>query len=143
MAVPVEMPVTIPVNAPTEAIEGSLLFHEPPARLFEKVVELPSHTTGMPVIAPGTGNTVTRVEVVHPSKDVYTIFVLPAVRPVTTPDVMPIPAVPGLLLLQVPPVVASLNVVELPTHTEVIPVIEAGNGFTVIVVVTEQLPVVV
>ena len=42
---------------------------------------------------------------------------------------------PVLTLLHVPPAVASLNVVVLPTHTVAVPVIIAGTGFTVTIFV--------
>jgi len=49
--------------------------------------------------------------------------------------VEPIVAIVVLLLLQVPPTVASASVVVKPGHTVVVPVIAAGNAFTVNVVV--------
>lgn len=57
------------------------------------------------------------------------------VLPVTTPVVDPIEAL-ALLLLHVPPVVASLRAVVLPMHTFVVPVMAAGSALTVTVVVT-------
>ena len=59
----------------------------------------------------------------------------PPVTPVTTPPAV-IVATAGVALLHVPPAVALLNVVVEPAHTLVIPVIAAGNGLTVTVVVT-------
>jgi hypothetical protein len=59
---------------------------------------------------------------------------------VKIPLLKPIVPTVVLLLLQVPPVVASFNVVVVPAQIEVIPVIVAGDGFTVIVALTEQLP---
>ena len=62
------------------------------------------------------------------------MIAVPADTPVTTP-------VPGttvttvvVLLLHVPPP-ASLNVVVDPTHTDAVPEIAEGNGFTVTVLV--------
>jgi len=60
---------------------------------------------------------------------------LPAVTPVTTPPAV-IVATAGVPLLHIPSAVASLKVVVDPTHTLVVPVIAAGKGFTVTVVVT-------
>jgi hypothetical protein len=60
--------------------------------------------------------------------------------PVTTPVDGSIVALPGAPLIQVPPVVASNNVVVNPSHTCGMPVIAAGNGFTV-TVSTEKQPV--
>ena len=48
-----------------------------------------------------------------------------------------------VLLLQVPPPVILLNDVHCPAHKDVLPVIVAGNGFTVNVIDVEQLPIVV
>ena len=59
------------------------------------------------------------------------MVMLPAATPVTTP-VPEIVALEGLLLLHVPPEVASASVVVKPSHTLAVPVIAAGNGLTVI-----------
>ena len=62
---------------------------------------------------------------------------VPAVTPVTTPPAVMV-ATAGVALLHVPPAVALLSVVVEPTHTLVTPVITAGSGLTVTVVVTAQ-----
>jgi len=62
----------------------------------------------------------------------------PEVTPVTVPDVAPIVATPVLLLVHVPPEVASVNVVVRPTHTFVVPPIAAGFGLTVKLVTAIQ-----
>ena len=54
--------------------------------------------------------------------------------PVSKPVDEPIEAL-VLLLLQVPPGVASDRVDELPGHTVSVPVMVAGNGFTITVAV--------
>ena len=54
------------------------------------------------------------------------MITVPAVTPVTMPELLPTVAIPVLLLLQEPPVVLSLKVVVAPTHTVVVPVIAAG-----------------
>lgn len=63
--------------------------------------------------------------------------------PPATPDMTPVAAsavaIPVLLLLHVPPAVASLNVVLWPAHTAGVPV-TAATGFTDTVVVTEHPP---
>ena len=59
--------------------------------------------------------------------------------PVTMPDAEPTVATPPVML-HVPPGVASLRVVVVPTHAEVVPVIDAGRGLTV-TYVTELHPV--
>ena len=58
--------------------------------------------------------------------------------PVTMP-LVPTDAVAGLLLLQVPPAVASLSDVVSPGHTLRFPRIAPGNGLTVTVVVIEHV----
>ena len=55
---------------------------------------------------------------------------VPTATPVTIPVVDPTVAVPVALLLHVP-VLASVNVVVNPTHTDRVPLITPGNGFTV------------
>ena len=65
---------------------------------------------------------------------------VPPVIPVRIPVVVPIVPTAVLLLLQVPPVLASPRVVVLPAHTGVVPVMAPGVGFTVIVVVVLQPP---
>ena len=56
---------------------------------------------------------------------------------VTTPDVLLTPAINTLLLLQVPPLRASLKVVTVPMHKEVLPEIAAA-GLMVTVVIAGQ-----
>ena len=51
----------------------------------------------------------------------------PAATPATTPDAVTV-AIAVLLLLQVPPDVASVNVVELPLHTEAAPAMVPAPG---------------
>jgi hypothetical protein len=51
----------------------------------------------------------------------------PADTPVTIPELLPISAMVGSLLVQVPPVVASLRVVVAPWHTLLTPVIDPGR----------------
>ena len=58
--------------------------------------------------------------------------------PVNIPETLPVPfivATEVLLLLHVPPPVASDNVIPNPTHTTPAPTIADGDGITVIVVV--------
>jgi hypothetical protein len=62
---------------------------------------------------------------------------MPVAMPVNIPPVLIVPFA-GILLLQVPPDVASVSVMLLPTHTIGVPPITAGNGFTVIGNVIEQ-----
>ena len=62
----------------------------------------------------------------------------PPAAPVTMPVVEPTVATPMLVLLHVPPVVASANVVEPPTHIVAVPDMAAGAPFTVTIAV--ELP---
>ena len=81
--------------------------------------------------------TVTGIVIAHPPDDVYVIVAPPA----ETPVAMPAPdmdAIEVLLLLHVPPAVASLSGTEYPMHIDVLPVIAAGKGLTVITVVAKQ-----
>ena len=67
------------------------------------------------------------------------MFVVPAAMPVTSPVLRPIVAASVLLLVQSPPAVASDKVVVSPAHTVSVPVITAGNGFTVTTVDVAQV----
>ena len=66
------------------------------------------------------------------------MLAVPALTPVTNPVLEPIVAMPVLPLLHVPPVVALARVDVVPAHIAVAPVIAAGSGFTVIIVVVIQ-----
>ncbi len=63
---------------------------------------------------------------------VYETVTVPADTPVRLPDGSMV-AMAGLLLLHIPPAVASVKMILFPTHTEVFPVITAtiGKVFTV------------
>ena len=63
---------------------------------------------------------------------------VPTVSPVTSPDSIPTDATTGLPLNQVPPAVASLRFMDNPVQPLASPVMPAGNGFTVTVVVVKQ-----
>ena len=56
--VPAEAPVTTPEVASTVATVISLLDHAPPLIALLRVVVSPTHVTGVPLIAPGVGFTV-------------------------------------------------------------------------------------
>jgi hypothetical protein len=66
------------------------------------------------------------------------MIVPPTATPVTMPVVLPMVAVAVLLLLHVPPDVASVKVIVNPWHTDTGPTIGAGELDTVTVVVTLQ-----
>ena len=97
----------------------------------------PAHIYGDPIIAVGEGITVTVVVLIQPVPNVYVMTDVPGVTPVTTPVPRPTVATVVVPLVQVPPP-ASAKVVVAPAHTVVTPVIAAGNGNTVNVVVTLQ-----
>jgi hypothetical protein len=116
-----------------------LLLQLPPGVRSFKLVVAPVHTLRVPVIPDGNGFMVTDALAAQPVPSVYTIVVVPAPTPVTIPEEVPTVAVPGRLLVQVPPVVASLRIVVVPGHALSVPVIAAGNGLMMIV----SVPVIV
>ena len=85
----------------------------------------------MPLIADGSGFTVTGVVIIQPVDNAYVIVVVPANTPLTTPVPPPTVATKVLLLVHAPNPVASDKEVVKPAQTFVVPVIAAGNGFTV------------
>jgi hypothetical protein len=66
------------------------------------------------------------------------ILAVPALAPKTKPDVNPTLALVVALLLHVPPGAELPSNVEVPTHTDNIPVLASGIGFTVTSTVREQ-----
>src|SRR4051812_41154478 len=112
------MPVTTPVTAcmvPTPAAAGSLL-HIPPGIPFVRFTANPAQTVCEPPIAGGSVSTVITIVVMHPVGNVYVIIAVPADTPVTSPDARPATATDILPLVQVPPTIASCNVVVDATH---------------------------
>ena len=79
--------------------------------------------------------TVTVFVVVHPVPSEYVIVTVPEDKPVTIPLSKLMIAIVELLLLHVPPVVASLNTLVVPAHRPVDPVIGAAPGLLNIVIV--------
>jgi hypothetical protein len=117
VVVPAPIPPTMP-EVPTVPTAVLLLLHTPPEEASLNVIVAPAQRENVPIITAGIGYTVTIIDTVpHPSVSVYAIVVVPAPMPVTTPDVEPtVPTLP-LLLLHVPPVIASVNVVVAPGQT--------------------------
>ena len=72
--------------------------------------------------------------------EVYEMVVVPAVNAMTVPDVEPILATVGFVLVQVPGVVASVKVTVSWSQIFVEPPIAAGKGLTRIVFTDGQLP---
>lgn len=62
LAVPANTPVTVPVEEPTVATAGVPLDHVPDGVPSASVVDKPTHATAVPVIAAGSGLTVTITE---------------------------------------------------------------------------------
>jgi len=115
-----------------------LLLHTPPVTASLSVVESFMHTSAVPPIADGVRLTVTVVIAAQPvAPSTYEIVAAPAAPPVTVP-VAPTVAIPVTLLLHVPPLVASANVVVAPVHTAVPPVMINGDGLIVRIFVTVQ-----
>ena len=70
------------------------------------------------------------------------VLVTSTTLPVTTPVDAPTVATVVLLLLHVPPPVASESVVVRPEHTVLVPFITKGSGFTVATAFAAQMPMV-
>ena len=89
-------------------------------------------------MADGVGLTVMLAVLAHPVPSVYVIVARPTVTPLTVPVAATV-AIEVLPLLHVPPAIMSPNEVVAPAHTFADPVITAGSGFVVTIVVAEQL----
>ena len=121
IVVPAATPVTLP-DPSTVALAVLVLVQVPPLMLLVSAVVRPVHTVFVPPI---TGDWVTfnNMLLEQPAAVVYDIVVLPPATPVTVTGepAEPIVAADVLLLLQVPPVVASLNVIVEALHMVVAP----------------------
>jgi hypothetical protein len=129
-------PVTIPVEDPIDAVV-LLTLHVPPVAASLRFVVRPRHTFRLPVIG-ASGFTVATTDTLQFSDEVNTIVASPEFTPITTPDVRFTVATLVFRLLHVP-LVASLSVVVVPTHTSTLPAIALGSGFTVTIVDVTQL----
>ena len=137
IAVPGDTPVKMP-GASMVAIAVLLLLHTPPVTASLSGVESFMHTWSVPPIADGVGLTVSIVVAAQPVALVmYEIIAVPAAPPVTVP-VAPTIAILVALLLHVPPVVASANVMVDPIHKAVAPVMINSDGLTAMILVTVQ-----
>ena len=135
-ATPAAIPVAAPVAGLMDATSGLALVQAPPAVPSVRVVVLPTHTAALPEM-PESGYMVTMVEELQLAGVVYVMAAVPGASPETMPDEMPIGAIPGSLLAQVPPVAASVRAIVYPWQTEVAP--ETGyTAFTVNEVVARQ-----
>ena len=136
--VPAAIPLSNPDDEPIVAVPDEPELHVPPARESLKVVENVVHRSVVPVIAEGSGFTVSVVVAVQPVGNVYVIDVVPGVTPVTTPPADDIVATAVLELAHVPPVNVSLKDVVSPKHAFIAPAMTDGNGFTVTACVLVQ-----
>jgi hypothetical protein len=135
--VPAATPHAVPAELPMVATDVLLLLHVPPAVASLRVVQVPAHMVVVPMIAAGNGLTVATIVVVQPPLMVYEIVAVPAEMPQSVP-VLPMVATDTLLLLQVPPDMASLSVVQRPAQTDGTPLMAAGAGKTISVVVMKH-----
>lgn len=128
----------MPDDDPIVAIPVLPLVHTPAVGVLDKV-SVPPMQTGVGTKSDGDGLTVIVLVASHPVGKVYIIVSVPAVRPLTEPEV-PIVAKAVLLLLQVPPNVPSISEIDVPVHRLPAPPIDAGNEFifTVVVAVLVQ-----
>jgi hypothetical protein len=132
-------PKTNPEVSPTVAVAVLELLHVPPPVVASvNCVVPPVQTTAEPAIAAGSGFTVKTAVIGQPGGTIYEMRDVPSVRPVTVPVAGSIVATAVLVLLHVPPVAASVNVVLAPTHNDREPPIAGGVATTVTVVVVEQ-----
>jgi hypothetical protein len=143
VGVPAVTPVAIPDPTPIVACDVLLLDHVPPLVPSVNAVVEPTHTFVTPAINAGNGLTVTCAEITQPLADVYVMFDVPVVRPVTVPLPAPIVATDVVALFHEPPVSASVSpVVPPPAQTVSVPPIGEGVGYIVTVVVAGAQPVV-
>lgn len=127
----------MPLVLPMSATEVFPLIHVPPIVMSESVAVEPSHITGTPEIAAGTGLTVITVVEKQPVGNLYVTVEVPVAAPVTSPVILFTVTIP-LAALHVPAGVVEASVIVEPTQTEVEPVIAAGSGFTVACAVLEH-----
>ena len=137
VAVPADTPVTIPELMPIVAIVVAVLVQVPPPTASVSGVVAPIHTVIIPVMAAGTGLTVTVSTAAQPDGNAEEMMAAPALLPMTTPEELTV-ATTVLLLLHTPPVVASLKLVVVPVHIYGVPVMATGDGITVMDFVTVQ-----
>ena len=127
------MPTTAPKAAPVDPMVTFvlLLVQVPSGVASLRLVVRPKQTFRLPAIDNGNGLTVTVVAIRQPVGNMYAILAFPAVRPPIKQPSVPMLAVPSALLLQKPPGVASDKQSCRPLHTGTLPVIGAGRGLTV------------
>ena len=135
--VPAVNPVTMP-DVPTDATDGLEDVQVPPpvsVRLTEELIQ----TWLGPPMPEGDEITLNTIEAVQPEGSVYEMVVVPVVSALMMPEDEPMVATAVLLLLHVPPVVASASVAVAPTQADVGPVI-GEKAFTVSTTEVKQPP---
>src|ERR1700744_4787479 len=124
VTVPAALPVTLPL-ASIVATVLSLEVHVPPLVASVSVMMLPAQTVLLPRIGAVVGGALTVTVVVWlleqmPFVMVYVMVTVPTALPVTLPAAS-IVAIVLSLEVQVPPLVASVNVIVLPAQTILLP----------------------
>jgi hypothetical protein len=110
------------------------LLHVPPGVVLDKVSVAARHVAMLPVIAEGTGFTVSVWPIAHRvTGSVYSMIAVPTATPPTMPDEV-MEATLTSLVVHMPPGVASLKVTVEPTQTDAGPDMGAGKGRTRITV---------
>jgi hypothetical protein len=115
-----------------------LLVQTPPPSVLTRVVVSPTHAVVLPVMAATAPFTVTSLVVKQAGLVRSVILVVPALTPVATPVDQLIVALAVVLLAHVPPEVALVMAMVLPTHTMSSPPMAGSAGATVTVVVRTQ-----
>jgi hypothetical protein len=120
------------------ATEGLLLLHVPlPPMVLYNTVLLPAQNVDVPVMS--SGNALTNTCFVAYAVPIeYVIVADPPVIPEISPEEASTVATDVLLLDHVPPTDALKKVVVPPAHVVAVPVIVAGDPFTVITPVDMQ-----
>ena len=107
---PVVTPVTSPEDEPTVATDGVLLVQVPPNVASVSVVVAVPQIINVPAIGAGNGLIVIVCVAEQPTPAVvYVIRLVPGLTPVNRPELMPMVAIDGVPLVQVPPVIPALN----------------------------------
>ena len=122
-------PACTPVTTPTVLMVATPTLpdaHDPPITLLLSVTGVLVHMLPVPVIA-ATGLMVAVVIAIQPVGIMYDMVAEPPAIPLITPVDTSVVATPVLLLLHVPPAVASDTVVVSPIHARAVPVM-ADNG---------------
>ncbi len=121
-----------------------VLLHNPPATLSVNIIDEVTHTLDAPVmlLVFGAGFTIMACIAVAGPHELVTVYLIVSNPPETPVTIPPITVALALLLLQVPPVTLSVNVMDDPTHTpegpDIIP--SSGSGFTVMGFVAVAVP---